>query len=95
MGKRRYKVTLMKYVRDAAGRGVDQDSRRFSFDTTAGGTSGVAKRRPFASGVDQDVADSRIRQICVRLGVFNLIKLDVADGATVILHVFLETSEKS
>lgn len=54
MTKRRYKVTLVKYVRDAADCGVDQDSRRFSFETMVSGTGRVAKRRPFASDIDQN-----------------------------------------
>jgi len=57
MEKQRYKVTLMKYVRDAASCGVDQNSRRFSFDMLVSGTDRVAKRRPFASDIDQNVLE--------------------------------------
>lgn len=57
MEKRRYKVTLVKYVRDAASCGVDQDSRRFSFDTMVRGTSRIAKRWPFASDIDQNALE--------------------------------------
>lgn len=76
----------MKYVRDAASRGVDQDSRRFSRRR--------AERRPFASDVDQDVPDSRIRQICVRLDIFDSIKLNGAIRDYDSSLAFLETSEK-
>lgn len=47
----------MKYVRDAAKCGVDQDSRRFSFDTLVSGTGHIAKRRPFASDIDQNALE--------------------------------------
>lgn len=57
MEKRRYKVTLVKYVRDAASCGVDQNSRRFSFDMMVRGTGRVAKRRPFASDIDQSALE--------------------------------------
>lgn len=57
MERRRYKVTLVKYVRDAASCGVDQDSRRFSFDTMVSGTGRIAKRRPFASDIDQNALE--------------------------------------
>lgn len=56
MEKRRYKVTLVKYVRDAASCRVDQDPRRFSFYTTESETGRIAKRRPFASDVDQNAS---------------------------------------
>ena len=57
MEKRRYKVTLVKYVRDAASCGVDQDSRRFSFDTMVSETGRIAKCRPFASDIDQNTLE--------------------------------------
>jgi len=54
MEKRRYKVTLVKYVHNAASCGVDQGSRRFSFDMMVSGAGSVAKRRPFANDIDQN-----------------------------------------
>lgn len=59
MEKRRYKVTLVKYVCDAAGYRIDQNPRRFSFDTTVSETGRVAKRPPFASDIDQNALTRR------------------------------------
>lgn len=71
MGKRRYKVTLMKYVRDAAGRGVDRDSRRFSFDAsgTVSASRNVDHLRAMSIARLENPSDLR-----TRLGVFDSIK---------------------
>lgn len=81
MEKRRYKVTLVKYVRDAASCRVDQGRRRFSFYTIVSETGRIAKHRPFASDVDQN-APVRF----VRLGIFIFVKLDDIN-IRAILHI--------
>lgn len=85
MKKQRYKVTLMKYVRDAASCGVDQDSHRFLFDMLVSGTGRITKRRPFASDIDQNVL--KIRQIFIRLGIFSFINLDRTNTKVISLCV--------
>jgi len=61
----------VKYVRDAAGCGVDHGWRRFSFDATVSGASRVAK--PFASSVDQSMHRREDpSDLCVFLGISRL-----------------------